>query len=198
MEGRIYVPNNKRLKEKILWENHDVVDVGHLGQQRMMELLKQNYWWLGLKEDVKRYIQRCFKCQQNKVQHQKKLGELHPLEIPQGLWQEININIVGPLSKSNGMDAIVVIVDQFTNIIQLKTTMTNISSEGMAKIYKDEIWKLHRVLRKILSDQGLQFASKFMKEFTKTLGTTKQLSIVYHPQTNGQTEQINQEIDTFL
>jgi len=67
MEGRIYVPNNKRLKEKILWENHDVVDVGHLGQQRMMELLKQNYWWLGLKEDVKRYIQRCFKYQQNKV-----------------------------------------------------------------------------------------------------------------------------------
>jgi len=126
------------------------------------------------------------------------LGELHPLEIPQGLWQEININIVGPLSKSNEMDAIVVIVDQFTKIIQLKTTMTNISSKGMAKIYRDEIWKLHGVLRKILSDQGLQFASKFMEEFTKTLGTTKQLSMVYHPQTDSQTEQINQEIGTFL
>jgi len=119
------------------------------------------------------------------------LGELHPLEIPQGPWQEININIVGPLSKSNGMDAIVVIVDQFTKIIQLKTTMTNISSKGVAKIYRDEIWKLHGVLRKILSDQGLQFASKFMEEFTKTLGTTKQLSMVYHPQTDSQTEQIN-------
>jgi len=126
------------------------------------------------------------------------LGELYPLEIPQGPWQEININIVGPLSKSNEMDAIVVIVDQFTKIIQLKTTMTNISSKGMAKIYKDEIWKLHGVLRKILSDQGLQFASKFMEEFTKTLGTTKQLSMVYHPQTDSQTEQINQEIGTFL
>jgi len=126
------------------------------------------------------------------------LGELYPLEIPQGPWQEININIVGPLSKSNEMDAIVVIVDQFTKIIQLKTTMTNISSKGMAKIYRDEIWKLHGVLRKILSDQGLQFASKFMEEFTKTLGTTKQLSMVYHPQTDSQTEQINQEIGTFL
>ena len=126
------------------------------------------------------------------------MGELYPLEIPQGPWQEININIVGPLSKSNEMDAIVVIVDQFTKIIQLKTTMTNISSKGMAKIYRDEIWKLHGVLRKILSDQGLQFASKFMEEFTKTLGTTKQLSMVYHPQTDSQTEQINQEIGTFL
>ena len=56
MEGRIYVPNNKRLKEKILWKNHNVVDVEHPGQQRMLELLKRNYWWPGLKEDVKKYM----------------------------------------------------------------------------------------------------------------------------------------------
>jgi len=77
----------------------------------MMELLKWNYWWPGLKEDVKKYVQGCVKYQQNKVQHQKKLGELYPLEIPQGPWQEISIDIVRPLSKSNGMDTIVVIVD---------------------------------------------------------------------------------------
>jgi len=82
IERRIYVLNNKRLKEKILWENYNAVDIEHLGQQRIMELLKQNYWWPGLKEDIKKYVQGCFKCQQNKVQHQKKLGELHPLEIP--------------------------------------------------------------------------------------------------------------------
>ena len=77
----------------------------------MMELLKQNYWWPGLKEDIKKYIQGCFKYQQNKMQHQKKSGELHLLDIPQELWQEISINIVRPLPKSNGMDAIVVIMD---------------------------------------------------------------------------------------
>jgi len=111
MEGRIYVPNNKELREEILKGHHDPVDIGHLGQHRMLELLKRTYWWPGLKEDVKRYVQGCFKCQQNKVQHQRKAGELHPLEIPQGLWQEISIDIIGPLPKSNGMDAIVVIVD---------------------------------------------------------------------------------------
>ena len=111
MEGRIYVPNNKKVKEKILKENHDSVDVGHPEQQRMLELLKRNYWWPGLKEDVKRYVQGCFKCQQNKVLHQKKASELHPLKIPQGPWQEISIDIIGPLPTSNGMDAIVIIVD---------------------------------------------------------------------------------------
>ena len=85
MEGRIYMPNNKELKEEILREHHNPADIRHLGQQRMLELLKRNYWWPGLKEDVKRYVQCCFKCQQNKVLHQRKAGELHPLEIPQGL-----------------------------------------------------------------------------------------------------------------
>ena len=96
------------------------------------------------------------------------------------------------------MDAIVVIVNQFTKMICLKAITTNISSEGIAKIYRDNIWKLHRIPRKIVSNRGPQFASKFMEEFTKALGTKRQLSTAYHPQTDGQTERINQEIGTFL
>ena len=164
----------------------------------MIELLKRTYWWPGLKEDVKKYVQGCFKYQQNKVQHQKKAGELHPLEIPQGLWQEISIDIIGPLPKSNRIDTIVVIVDRFTKMICLKATMTDVSSEGIAKIYKDNIWKLHRIPRKILSNRGPQFTSKFMEKFTKALGTKRQLSTAYHLQIDGQTERINQEIRMFL
>ena len=135
IEEKIYVPNSKKIREDILKENHDSVDIGYLGQHRMRELIKRTYWWPGLKKDVKKYIQGCFKYQRNKVQHQKKAGELHPLEIPQGPWQEISINIIGLLPKSNRMDAIVVIVDQFTKMIHLKATMTNILSEEIAKIY---------------------------------------------------------------
>jgi len=139
IEGRIYIPNNKKIKEEILKENHDLVDVGHPEQHRMLELLKRNYWWPGLKEDIKRYVQGCIKCQQNKMQHQKKAGELHPLEIPKGPWQEISIDIIRPLPKSNGMDAIVVIVDRFMKMIRLKATTMNILSEGIVKIYWDDI-----------------------------------------------------------
>jgi len=57
IKGRTYIPNNKKTREKILIENHDSVDIGHPGQQRMLELIKKNYWWPGLKEDVKKYIQ---------------------------------------------------------------------------------------------------------------------------------------------
>jgi len=96
------------------------------------------------------------------------------------------------------MDAIMVIVDQFTKMIRLKATTMNISLEGIAKIYRDEIWKLHGIPKKILSDRGLQFTLKFMKKLTKALETKRQLLMAYHSKTDGQTERINQEIGIFL
>jgi len=83
-------------------------------------------------------------------------------------------------------------------MIHLKATTMNVLLKGIAKIYRDDIWKLHRIPRKILSDREPQFASKFMEEFTKALGTKRQLSMAYHLQTDGQMERINQEIGTFL
>jgi len=76
--------------------------------------------------------------------------------------------------------------------------MTKISSEGITRIYRDKIWKLHRISKKILSDRGLQFVSRFMEELTKALRTKIMLSTAYHPQSDGQTKRINQEIGTFL
>ena len=105
----------------------------------MTELIKRNYWWPGIKNDVKKYIQECFKCQQNKVQHIKKIGELYPSKTPEGPWQEISIKIIGPLLKSNKKDAIIVIVDQFTKIVQFKATTMNVLLEETTKIYHDEI-----------------------------------------------------------
>ena len=67
VDGRIYIPNNQKIRERILQENHDPVDIGHPRQQWMMELIKWNYWWPGIKKDVKKYVQWCFKYQQNKV-----------------------------------------------------------------------------------------------------------------------------------
>ena len=122
-------------------------------QTRMLELIKWNYWWPGIKEDIKNYVQGCFKCQQNKVQHQKKVGELHPLAVPQEPWQEISIDIIRPLPKSNRKDAIVVIVSQFTTIIRLRTITTSISLEEITKIYQDKIWKLYGIPKKILSNR---------------------------------------------
>ena len=73
------------------------------------------------------------------MQHQKKGGELHLLEILQRPWQEISINIIDPLPKSNRKDTIVVIMNRFTKIVRLKATIINISLEEIARIYRDKI-----------------------------------------------------------
>ena len=73
-------------------------------------------------------------------------------------------------------------------MIRLKATTIAVSSEEIAKIYWDKIWKLHKVLKRILSDKGLQFASKFMKDLTKALGMKRILSTAYHFQTDDQME----------
>jgi len=71
IEERVYVLNNRKIKEEILKENHDLADVGHPGQHKMLELIKRTYWWPGLKEDIKKYIQECFKYQQNTKERQE-------------------------------------------------------------------------------------------------------------------------------
>ena len=101
----------------------------------------------------------------------KKAGELHPLKIPEGPWKEISIDIISPLLKSNKKNMIAVIVDRFTKMIRLKATTINVSSEEIAKIYQDEIWKLHGIPKTILSNKRPQFATRFMEDLMKALGT---------------------------
>ena len=77
-------------------------------------------------------------------------------------------------------------------------TTTSISSNEVARIYQNNIWKIHGIPKKIISDRGPQFALTFMGELYKALGIKRAISTAYHPQTDGQTERINQEIEVFL
>jgi len=164
----------------------------------MMELIKKNYWWPGVCNDVRKYVQGYQECQQNKVQHMRKAAPLHPLFTPKTLWEEISIDVIGPLPRSEDKDAILVIVDRFSKMIRLVVTKTSISLSEVARIYQDDIWKIHGIPKKIISDRGPQFASTFMEELYKALGIKRAMSMAYHPQTDGQMERINQEVKVFL
>jgi len=63
MEGKIYILNNQKIQEQILQEYHELADIGYLGQQRMFKLIKRNYWWLGIRSNIKKYIQGYTKYQ---------------------------------------------------------------------------------------------------------------------------------------
>ena len=111
IDSKIYVPRNKQLRDEILTNNHNPLDVRHLGQHRMIELIKRNYWWPGICNNIQKYVQGYQECQQNKVQDMKKAVPLHLLPILKILQKEISIDVIGPLPRSEDKDAILVVVN---------------------------------------------------------------------------------------
>ena len=91
-----------------------------------------------------------------------------------------------------------VVVDRFTKYVIAIPTTGEISSMGTAKLFYDNVWKQFRIPWNVISDQGPQFAAQFMKDLHQLVGTKTNISTVYHPQMDGQTEQMNQEIEQFL
>ena len=71
-------------------------------------------------------------------------------------------------------------------------------AEGLARLFRDNVWKLHGLLESVVLDKGPQFAAELTKELNKILGIETRLSTAFHPQTDGQTEQMNQELEQYL
>jgi hypothetical protein len=161
--------------------------------------LKQKYWWNGMKADIARFVAHCDTCQRIKVEHQKPAGLLQPLPIPVWKWDEIGMDFVVGLPKTQkGHDSIWVIVDRLTKVAHFLPVRTTYGGEKLAKLYIENIVKLHGVPRRIVSDRGTQFTSRFWKSWHKAMGTKLDFSSVYHPQTDGQTERVNQIMEDML
>jgi hypothetical protein len=89
-------------------------------------------------------------------------------------------------------------VDRKTKQAHFIKTNTELSSEGQAKIFRDEVFKHHRLPRKVISDRGPQYISKFMTDLYSLLGIKGDPSMAFHPQTDRQTERINREVEQYL
>ena len=75
---------------------------------------------------------------------------------------------------------------------------TTINAEGTARLFLDNIWKLHGTPLRMVSDRGPQFVAEFTRELYRLAGVKLATSTAYHPQTDGQTERVNQELKQFL
>ena len=194
----LYIPPNPQLQEQIIQQNHNHPLAGHPGIRWTLNLIKTCYYWPIIKRDTTRYIKGCNKYQRVKTDTLGKKIPLNPNTIPNTPWEIISVDLIGSLPKSKGKNAIMVIVDQFLKLIQLFPVSTEITSQGMAKIFRDEIFKLHGIPKKVISDWGPQFVSSFMKELYSQLQIEGNPSTAYHPETNGQTERINAWVEQYL
>jgi hypothetical protein len=124
---------------------------------------------------------------------------MQPLSIPSWKWDDINMDfIVGLPLTPQKHDSIWVIVDRLTKTTHFIPVHTTYSAERYAEIYIDLVVHLHGVPKTILSDRGTQFVARFWAQVHESLGTKLIHSSSYHPQTDGQTERVNQIVEDML
>ena len=198
MQECIYIPKDRKLREDIIREHHNSIVAGHLGRYKTQELITKNYWWPYIQADIRKYINGCETCQKPKAHQEKPHNPLHPHEIPKAPWEHILVDLIGELPESNSFNAILVITDILSKMIIIIPTNMDLMVYGMAWMYRDHVWSKHRVPRKVISDRGPQFVAQFMRDLHKLTGTTANLSTAYHPQMDGQTERVNQEVEQYL
>ena len=196
---RLCIPDNSDIKNTILKDMHDIPIAGHPGFIKTYHKVRKSFFWPGLKVMVRDYILKCVPCQRTKAERIRTPGLLQPLGIPEMKWESISMDFVTSLPPvKGGYDSIFVVVDRLTKFAHFIPVKSNYTAVDIAKIFISQIFKLHGMPRSIISDRDVKFTSQFWKAFFDAVGTTLNMSTAYHPETDGQTERVNQVMEDML
>jgi len=126
------------------------------------------------------------------------VGKLHPLQIPDLRWDMLSVDFVMELPLSSRHNAVMTVVDSVSKQAYFILTHMTVIVEGVARLFLHQVWKLYSLLKCVISDYGPQFVACFTRKLYCLLGIKLTSSIVWYPQTNRQTECVNQELDQYL
>ncbi len=195
---RLYVPAGP-LRARLLREAHDVSVSGHLGRDKTAERLSRHYYWPRMMATVAEYVRSCPACQVHKASTSAPLGLLHPLPAPEHRWESVSMDFIAPLSTTkSGHDAMMVVVDRLTKMIHAIPTTVTATAQQVARLYFDNVFRLHGLPTSVVSDRDPKFTSEFWSALSKLTGTHLAMSTANHPQTDGQTERANRTLIEML
>ncbi|KAL0553835.1 hypothetical protein IC582_007739 [Cucumis melo] len=198
-ERRLCVPSDCAVKTELLSEAHSSPFSMHPGSTKMYQDLKRVYWWRNMKREVAEFVSRCLVCQQVKAPRQKPAGLLQPLSIPEWKWENVSMDFITGLPRTlRGFTVIWVVVDRLTKSAHFVPGKSTYTASKWAQLYMSEIVRLHGVPVSIVSDRDARFTSKFWKGLQTAMGTRLDFSTAFHPQTDGQTERLNQVLEDML
>jgi hypothetical protein len=157
------------------------------------------FWWKSLAGDVATYVSTCVACQRNKARRRKPYGLLQPLPVPEKPWHTVTFDFIVKLPKaSRGNDSVCVFVDKLTKLVHFVACKEEVSAKEFVELYVDHVFCLHGLSREFITDRDSRFTSAFWQDVTVLLGTRTVMSSSFHPQTDGQTERVNQTLETYL
>ncbi|KAG1957182.1 retrotransposable element [Pimephales promelas] len=194
--GLIYVPETFR--SRLIDQVHSNPSSGHPGITATIHLLRNRFWWPTLTADTTNHIQNCTDCQTSKSPRKLPAGMLCPLPTPQQPWSHIAIDFITDLPNSQGFTTICTIVDRFSKACRLFPLTKLPTALETAELLCNQVFRFYGLPEVIVSDRRPQFTSRVWTAFFKNLNVNISLTSGYHPQSNGQTERLNQDIIRFL
>ncbi|GBG73396.1 hypothetical protein CBR_g16111 [Chara braunii] len=194
---RLVVPSSEPLRSLFLGECHDAM--GHFGYKKTSANLVQRFWWSGMFDDAKKYVETWQVCQRDKPRTQAPLGLLKPLPIPAGPGRSVSMDFMDTLVTSkSGKRHIFVIIDRFTKYARLVAMPETARTDYVIKLFKDN-WVCDFGLPKsIISDRDVRFTSELWKKTAEQMGSQLQMTSGNHPEANGQAEQMNRVVQHLL
>ena len=197
-QQRVCIPKGP-LRAQLLHDHHDAPIAGHQGIERTYAALYDHFYWPRMNNEVRQYVKSCDSCQRIKASQQAPAGLLQPLPIPQQPWEQVSMDFITQLPRTKaGFDAIVVFVDTFSKMVHFVPTKTTATAPDTARIFFDQIFKLHGLPKSIVSDRDAKFTSRFWQTLFQSMGTKLAMSTAFHPQTDGQTERANRTLEDML
>ena len=197
-QNRLLVPEEDNCRTKLIRFIHASLDTAHPGKTKTLQLIAPQYYWKGMRAEIERYIDNCHECHRATVPRDRAPGYLHPLPIPQRPWQHLTMDYKSFPTDKDGFDMLFVVMDRLSKQSYSIPCHKTINARGMAELFLKYIWCREGYPDSIVSDRGPQFVSSFWAEICRILGIKIKLSTAYHPQTDGQTEIMNQYIDQRL
>src|SRR5260221_758794 len=193
-----YVPNKGTLQLHTIHDHHDCPTAGHFRETKTMELICCNYHWPGLRHMVGDYIRSCTSCACTKVMHHKPYGLLKQLPIPSQPWESISMDFIEQLPTSEGFTVILVIVDRLTKQSLFIPTHNMVDAPQLARLFLTHVFSKHSAPGHVTSDCRTEFMSHFFCSLGSLLSVKLHFMSGYHPEGDGQTEQINQVLEQYL
>ena len=197
-DGRLLVPDVDNLRTKLIAEAHNQVSTAHPGRNKTLALLARKYYWKSMRSWVEQFVANCQACRRALPTREKKHGFLHPLPIPDRPWQHVTHDFKSFPKDKHGYDMVYVVIDRLSKQSVCIPCNKNATAKDMARMYITYIYRWRGLPESMVSDRGPQFISQFWDEFCAILGIKIKLSTAYHPQTDGQTEIMNQYLDQRL
>ncbi|KAK6218056.1 reverse transcriptase domain protein [Colletotrichum tabaci] len=201
---RVNTSTTGRMTPEQIREIHSARAHGHQGVTKTFKRIRQHYDKRVTRAEVASAIKDCEMCKKSKNSPHKPYGQLQPLPIPPEAWHSISLDFIVKLPKSREpltktwYDSILVIVDRLTKYAYFIPYLESSTAEDLAYTFLKYIISNHGLPKEIVSDRDKLFTSKFWKSLISQLGADHKLSTAFHPQTDGQTERINQILEQYL